>query len=280
MPKSMSRPNALILLAHAYTRMREFLRAQLASRYRVEVANGCRQAWERVNENDPDLLIADAKLPVSDERSPEPQDGGFLLCRKVKETPEIDDFPVILLAKEEPDGTEGLGADDPVEGEERPEETGPVSIEGWELEEASEARPDVILTKPFDVGALRRCVWQLLAGRAPQASPADEDIFERVLHLIDERLGDPDLSVGDLADAVNLSRRHLARRIKQATGLTPAAVLRTRRIEAARRRLRDQETPIQDVAQAVGFRSPSHFSQVFGRQVGCSPSTYRDRHAS
>lgn len=260
--------------------MREFLRAQLPSRYRVQVAAGWRGAWETINEDDPDLLIADAELPDSDEQSPDQQDGGFLLCRNVKETPAIGDIPVILLANEKPYGTEAAGAEANQEEEGMSEEPPPESTEGGGLEEAPGARPDVILTKPFDVGALRRCVWQLLAGNAPRASSDAEDVFEQVLHLIDERLGDPDLSVGDLADAVDLSRRHLARRVKEATGLTTAAVLRTRRIEAARQRLRKEGTPIQDIAQSVGFRSPSHFSQVFGRHVGCSPSAYRDRHAS
>ncbi len=49
------------------------------------------------------------------------------------------------------------------------------------------------------------------------------------------------------------------------------------RIERARRLLRDTTKPVIEIGLDVGYTSPSHFAQVFRREVGVAPSEYRGR---
>jgi transcriptional regulator GlxA family with amidase domain len=100
-----------------------------------------------------------------------------------------------------------------------------------------------------------------------------------VLGTVDERLSDPDFGVGDLADAMALSRRQLTRRLKRMIDRTPGDLIQQRRLDRARTILESEPETIAEVVYAVGFRSPSHFSTVFREEVGQTPSEYADRHS-
>jgi AraC-like DNA-binding protein len=101
---------------------------------------------------------------------------------------------------------------------------------------------------------------------------------ETVAQIVDRRLSDPDFTADELAAAMNLSRRHLTRRMKDAFGQTPADYIRQRRLERACRHLRSGAPSISVVAQSVGYRSPSAFSHAFRQYAGCTPTDYRRRH--
>ncbi|NMG22230.1 AraC family transcriptional regulator [Brasilonema bromeliae] len=86
---------------------------------------------------------------------------------------------------------------------------------------------------------------------------------------------DRDLSVGELAAIVQMSRYHFGRLFKQSTGLTAHQYVLQCRIEKAKQLLRDPELPITEVYQQVGFQSQSHFTKVFRRHTGVTPKAYR-----
>lgn len=83
------------------------------------------------------------------------------------------------------------------------------------------------------------------------------------------------LTRGRIAAAVNLSEPHLARVFKAATGKTPLTRLTEIRIARAQALLRESDLSVTAIAGEVGFSAFSHFSQVFRRVVGVSPSDYR-----
>ena len=78
-----------------------------------------------------------------------------------------------------------------------------------------------------------------------------------------------------IAAAVNLSEPHLARVFKAVTGKTPLVRLTEIRIARAQALLFESALSVTAIAVEVGFTSFSHFSQVFRRVVGVSPSDYR-----
>lgn len=137
-------------------------------------------------------------------------------------------------------------------------------------------KADAVLQKPFSVSALHEHVDQHLPTRSfPEMSISEGGEFLReALEEIEKRLQDPDFSVQRLADLMSISRRHLTRRMKKTAQKTPAALIRERRIERAKERLAADPETIAGVAKQVGFRSPSHFSQVFRDMEDCSPSTF------
>lgn len=83
-------------------------------------------------------------------------------------------------------------------------------------------------------------------------------------------------SLAELAAECGLSRFHLLRIFKNATGLTPVAYRTQRRIEKARSLMRTRRS-IAEIALEVGFADQSHLTRNFQRLVGVSPSQYRQQ---
>jgi transcriptional regulator GlxA family with amidase domain len=85
------------------------------------------------------------------------------------------------------------------------------------------------------------------------------------------------LSVEALAQRACMSPRNFTRQFKAAFGRPPAEFVTRARVTEARRRLEVPRSNIESVAASVGFQSPDAFSRAFQREVGCRPSTYRER---
>ena len=68
-----------------------------------------------------------------------------------------------------------------------------------------------------------------------------------------------------------------ARRFKRVFGTTPAAFVEDLRLNEARRLLASGTSPIEGVAETVGFRSADSFRRAFERRFGITPSGYRAR---
>ena len=82
------------------------------------------------------------------------------------------------------------------------------------------------------------------------------------------------VSLTDLSRVTGLSRYHLLRTFKKATGLAPHAYLLQVRTERARGLLRRGQS-ITEAAYAVGFADQSHLNRVFKKIHGITPGSYR-----
>ena len=115
-----------------------------------------------------------------------------------------------------------------------------------------------------------------LAGRATAATQL-ESLRDRIKQYVMRHLGDPGLSVEQIARALNCSRRHLYNAFADEPEGVAGYVL-ARRIEACRTALRDArlvERSITEIALAHGFSNMAHFSRVFRSHVLLSPTQYR-----
>lgn len=79
---------------------------------------------------------------------------------------------------------------------------------------------------------------------------------------------------GDLARGTPYSRDRFDRLFAGAVGLTPRRYLLLRRLRLAQAALAGGAA-VSAVASALGFCSPSHFSDTFRAQVGVSPAAWR-----
>lgn len=89
---------------------------------------------------------------------------------------------------------------------------------------------------------------------------------------------DGDLQVGDIATACGVSRSHLIRGFRTATGVTPYQWLLRQRIERARDLLLSTRLPLADIALACGFSDQSHMTRTFSRLTGLTPGAWRRKH--
>ncbi len=87
-------------------------------------------------------------------------------------------------------------------------------------------------------------------------------------------LGNP---VERMAEQSGLTARTFKRRFHSATGYAPLDYVQTLRIEEAKHILETTDTPIDDIAELVGYMEPNSFRRLFKRTTGITPHQYRVR---
>jgi len=86
-----------------------------------------------------------------------------------------------------------------------------------------------------------------------------------------------DISLGQVAKAVNTSTFHFCKMFKKATGLHFTEYVSRVRIEKAKNLLLNPNLRVSEIAYQVGFQSLTHFNRVFKRIMGQSPKTFREK---
>ena len=74
-----------------------------------------------------------------------------------------------------------------------------------------------------------------------------------------------------------ISRTHLAARFKQITGMTLTDFILSEKTEEAKRLLISTDKSLLAIGEYLGFSSQSHFTKVFKKYSGKTPSEYRNR---
>lgn len=87
-----------------------------------------------------------------------------------------------------------------------------------------------------------------------------------------------DLTAELLAKRVGYSDYYLSRVFKKETGFSMDEYTRNARIERAKILLTSSQTPIQDIAEALGFSGRNYFAVTFRRVTGMPPATYRKKY--
>jgi AraC family transcriptional regulator len=110
--------------------------------------------------------------------------------------------------------------------------------------------------------------------RGTREAPAGERTVRRVTSYMRVHLHE-DVSLDDLAAQANLSKYHLLRVFKAATGSTPHRYLVDLRMKRAAALLTRSRKSVLQVAVECGYRSPGQFAAVFRRVYGVSPKEFR-----
>lgn len=74
-----------------------------------------------------------------------------------------------------------------------------------------------------------------------------------------------------------MSRSVLYSKIKTAVGMTPVDFVRHIRLLRAQKLINDTDQSLTQIAYSVGFSDPKYFSKVFKREMGVTPSEYREK---
>jgi len=100
--------------------------------------------------------------------------------------------------------------------------------------------------------------------------------LNRVLEYVDQHLED-NVSLTALAEVAGLSMYHFAKAFKQSTGAPPYQYVLERKIERAKQLLRNPNRSVLEASARSGFVDQSHFTKVFHRLVGITPTEYRNQ---
>ena len=196
-----------------------------------------------------------------------PEMDGITMLKKIKGNSNVSDIPVILLTSKS-------------EVENR--------LEG--LRKGA----DAFLAKPFNMEELHILIDNLVdnvrrirgkySGAQGQKAKIEQikvkgnndALMERVMKYMNEHLADPDLNVEKLTEDVGISRAQLHRKLKEIAGVSAGEFIRNLRLEQAARLIEEGQINITQVAYSVGFCNQTHFSTVFKKHYGMSPSEYAE----
>ncbi|MGN1201826.1 MAG: helix-turn-helix domain-containing protein [Eubacterium sp.] len=101
-----------------------------------------------------------------------------------------------------------------------------------------------------------------------------EDSIQEVKEYISENLNDS-LTVGKLAEIVNMSSSHFSRVFKQQTGFSPYDYVLISRLNRAKYLLQVTDMTVASIAYEIGFNSESNFIYFFTENEGISPGKFR-----
>ena len=97
------------------------------------------------------------------------------------------------------------------------------------------------------------------------------DKFDRVL---EQNFASRDFDLPKMAEEMGISERQLQRKLKELTGHTPSAYIRSYRLFKSLDYLKSGES-VRQSAKAVGFSSQAYFASCFRVEFGTTPSKYR-----
>ncbi len=154
---------------------------------------------------------------------------------------------------------------------------------------AAAVRPNGYIVKPFSRAMVYATVESALAnfeasqsildpGRLIRALEASEGLPQQTIRdvkrFVEHNIDRP-ITICELARVAQLGASHFGRQFKAATGLSPYQYVVLERIEEGKRLLRSTSWSVIQIAQAVGFESHAHFSTMFKKYAGVSPSEWR-----
>lgn len=98
------------------------------------------------------------------------------------------------------------------------------------------------------------------------------DILDYLSENIDQKI-----TLKVLAQRFNISESHLNRLFRQAYHISPIDYLIQSRIAMSTEYLTKSGFTINEIAERVGYANPAHFTNMFIKRIGCTPSEYREQ---
>ena len=247
-----------ILIVDDDTEIINYMRLLFSQDYRLITCLDAETALEEMRAAEPNIVLSDVAMPGKD---------GYELCQEIKQDIQLSHIPVILV-------TAKVTAENQVEG--------------------LNVGADAYVTKPFEPAVLSALIQSQLKNRErirkilTKSTTTDADSMDSVLssqdrHFIDElyklmeeELSNSELDVTRITKMLYISRTKLYYKIKGLTGETPSNFFRTYKLNRAAELLKSGKYTVAEVADKCGFSTQSHFSVVFKKQFGVTPTEYKE----
>lgn len=245
-----------VLVTEDNTDLQQFISDTIRKEFNVALAGNGKEGIEKALQLIPDLIVTDVMMPVMD---------GVAMTNELKHNEKTSHIPIIIL-------TAKAASESKIEG--------------------LKTGADDYLVKPFDGDELivriknlieqRQKLRELFSQKVISITPdkaevtSQENTFiEKVRNSITENIDNEFFSVVELANAVNMSRSQLHRKLKALTGSGPNDLIRNFRLERALDILQKGAGNVTEAAFMTGFSSPAYFSKCFSERYGYAPAEAR-----
>jgi DNA-binding response OmpR family regulator len=247
-----------LLIVDDNTEIREYMRQLFGEKYILFTADNGDTGLTMALRHFPDLIITDISMTGID---------GIELCARVKKSELLAHIPVILLTAAS--STE-------------------VKLKGIE------GGADDYITKPFDSKLLLARVDTILKNRnrlqryffdhiTLQEStikvPAEyRDFLKDCIRVVEENLDTEDFTILKFSRAMGMSRSSLYQKIKNISGQSPNAFIRSIRLRRAAVLIIKENMNVNQAAFQVGIGDARYFREQFTKLFGMTPSDYRKKY--
>jgi signal transduction histidine kinase/DNA-binding response OmpR family regulator len=246
-----------ILVVDDDTEIINYMRMLFSHDYRLITCLDADTALEEMRAEEPNIVLSDVAMPGKD---------GYQLCQEIKQDIQLSHIPVILV-------TAKITAENQVEG--------------------LNVGADAYVTKPFEPAVLSALIQSQLKNRERvrklltkatttedegvdnALSEQDKHFMEELYKLMEEELSNSELDVTRITKMLYISRTKLYYKIKGLTGETPSSFFRTYKLNRAAELLKGGKHTVAEIADMTGFSTQSHFSVVFKKQFGVTPTEYK-----
>jgi DNA-binding IclR family transcriptional regulator len=101
-------------------------------------------------------------------------------------------------------------------------------------------------------------------------------VVDAAVKIINSTLNGP-IDMKELAETLYVSYSWFRKVFKEQTGEAPAEYHLNRRLEKARELLASSGMSVREISESLGFKNQNHFSALFKRKTGRSPTEFRPR---
>ena len=234
----------------------DYLLALLAKDYNIILASNGKEGWEKASHTIPDIILSDIMMPEMD---------GIELLDKLKNDIRTSHIPVVILTAKADVASRLAGLD---------------------------RGADAYIAKPFNKEELQIQLQKLIELRKKlherysdvnmQIATKDrrfdkEDSFiNAVRQYMLKRVCDEEFNIKELCLEVAMGRSQLYCKFKSLTNRTIFEYFLSLRLHKAKGLLMSSDANVSEAAFRTGFKNLSHFSKVFSKEFGVSPSSVRN----
>ena len=297
--KEEDRKDITVLVVEDNGDLRKFLYSILQSMYNVLLAENGKAGLLMSRTDKPDFIITDVTMPVMD---------GITMIKEIKQDHDLAQIPIIILSAKasvedrlkgfemgvdaymtKPFSTQYLlGRIDAVIKQRR-------ALQKEMLEKLEQSGNMAGLKNMQMIPEPKKTLSQITSEIAEKeredaekaktlhesdfafmASQINDKVTAKILKYVTENMGNPDLKIDDIAEAMGMSRSVLYAKIKQSVSMTPIDFVRHIRIMRASELLQQTDDTLASISFEVGFSDPKYFSKVFKKEMGIVPSEYRE----
>ncbi len=122
---------------------------------------------------------------------------------------------------------------------------------------------------------VRHILIMALEIRERESKKHYRDLLAQAMDFIDKHYCENNLSLNRVAKEVNISPCYFSAVFSQEVGQTFVEYLTSKRMETARRLLKQTDQRSSEIANTVGYKDPHYFSYLFKKTQGMTPRNYR-----
>ena len=111
--------------------------------------------------------------------------------------------------------------------------------------------------------------------RDRESDDQSKRVLKKALSYIEENYSQESLSLNSVAGEVNVSASYFSAIFSRAMQVTFVEYVTGKRMDKAKKLLRQTQMHTGEIAQEVGYKDPHYFSFVFKKTQGCTPREYR-----